>query len=116
MTPTCIGRCADHHIGGVVPVKRHTRTRGMRPRRNVLASRQGTCYSKAMNDQYKLELPGDSIEIMATNDAEAQVHAREYLRDNLLLPIKNLKLFRYPKDWATRGGTLIEIPFMLPVR
>ena len=65
-------------------------------------------------DQYKLELQGGSVEIMADNDNQAKAKALTYIAQNSI-GTANLHLFRYPKDWATKGGELIEVPFLYAV-
>ncbi len=65
-------------------------------------------------DNYKLELPGGAWEFLAMNDKEAIGIADRYLVLHHMAD-KQLKLFRYPKEWVERGGQLIEIPeFRIP--
>lgn len=62
--------------------------------------------------QYKLELPGGSVELFAQNDEQAKVKADGYLTGNRITTA-GLKLFRYPKEWASQPtGGLIEVPFI----
>ncbi len=62
-------------------------------------------------DDYKLELPGDHIEIQAYSDGDARFQAKRYLNERGIEAV-GLKLFRYPKEWVNqRTSGLIEVPF-----
>jgi hypothetical protein len=66
-----------------------------------------------MNSQYKLELPGDSVELIAPSDEAAAVQAKAYLKEHRIT-MRGLKLFRYPNDelWLSgRSKGMIEVPF-----
>lgn len=59
-------------------------------------------------EQYKLELPGGSVEIFAGSDIEAMRQADVYLKLNRINE-KGLKLFRYPKEYVNRSVPLVEL-------
>lgn len=62
-------------------------------------------------DDYRLELPGNWVELQAENDAHAAIVAKRYLADHGITEV-GLHLYRYPKEWVNRRTAgLIEVPF-----